>query len=184
MSLRRVLALSIVLGCAALVGQRLMAQQPPGVDINDAHEKVMKDAARKVAPSVVQILTQGGTDMVAVGPKGILFRKAMGPTTGVVVGADGYIVSSAFNFINNPTTILVGIPGHKEPYLAKRVATDKSRLLTLLKIDAKGLIVPEMVPQKELTVAQWSIALGRTLDLKRTGPPSMSIGIISALDRI
>ena len=30
----------------------------------------------------------------------------MGPTSGVIVGEDGYIISSAFNFIQNPNSIL------------------------------------------------------------------------------
>src|SRR3954452_8484177 len=103
---------------------------------NDAYEKVTQAAVKKVSPGVVKIETQGGTDIVKVGPKGAQFRKALGPTTGVVVSADGYVISSAFNFINNPTTILVEVPGEKKPFIAKKVATDTSRMLTLLKIDA------------------------------------------------
>src|SRR5919108_4697822 len=99
----------------------------PQDDLNDKLERAMKEAVKKVSPSVVQITTLGGTDMVVTSPKGPIFRKALGPTTGVVVGADGLIVSSAFNFINNPTNILVGVPGHKEPYIAQRIATDRSR---------------------------------------------------------
>ena len=74
---------------------------PAQEDLNDSLEKMTKDAARKAAPSVVQIETRGGADIVVAGPKGQVFRKALGPTTGVVVGADGYIISSAFNFLNN-----------------------------------------------------------------------------------
>src|SRR5438105_7543772 len=73
-------------------------------DLNDQLEKATKDAAKKIAPSVVQIVTLGGTDMVVTGAKGATFRKALGPTTGVIVGADGYVISSSFNFINSPTT--------------------------------------------------------------------------------
>ena len=107
MSLRHTTALLLVLAAAAPAA----AADTPG-DLNDMTEKAMKDAARKVAPSVVQILTQGGADQVVVGAKGLTFRKALGPTTGVIVGADGYVISSAFNFINNPTAILVlaGLP--------------------------------------------------------------------------
>ncbi|MBM4070005.1 MAG: PDZ domain-containing protein [Planctomycetes bacterium] len=158
---------------------RLSAQ-----DINDKVELAMKQAVAKAAPSVVQIVTQGGADMVVTGPKGPAFRKALGPTTGVIVGADGYVVSSAFNFINNPTVILVAVPGKAEPLVAKRVATDRARMVTLLKVEATGLPVPAFVPRKELRVGQWAIALGRTLDAKRASPPSVSVGIISALDRI
>src|SRR5580692_10067316 len=92
-------------------------------DLNDQLEKMTKDAAKKAGPSVVQIETRGGTDIVVAGPKGQTFRKALGPTTGVIVDANGYIISSAFNFLNNPTTILVQLPGKSEPIFATRVAT-------------------------------------------------------------
>jgi serine protease Do len=153
-------------------------------DLNDELEKATKDAVKKASPSVVQIVTQGGSDIVVVGLKGQEFRKGLGPTTGVVVDADGYIISSAFNFINNPTTILVSLPGKTEPVVAQRVATDRSRMLTLLKVDVKGLPVPAFVPRKEIAEGQWSIALGRTLDARPDGPPSVSVGVISALNRI
>ncbi len=172
--------LFLVLAAAALLAGPLAAQE----DLNDKIEKAMKDAVKKVAPSVVQITTLGGSDMVVTTPKGPVFRKGLGPTTGVVVGADGYVISSAFNFINNPTNILVGVPGQAEPYVARRVATDKARMVTLLKIDAKNLPVPAYVPKKDMQVGQWVLALGRTLDAKRDNPPSVSVGIISAIGRI
>lgn len=177
--MRGYLSLCLVIAAAA-TGQ---AGAQDG-DLNEQLEKSTKEAVRKVAPSVVQVITSGGTDMVVTTPKGPVFRKALGPTTGVIVSADGFVISSAFNFINNPTSILVVVPGHKEPYVARRVAVDRSRLLTLLKIDVKDLPVPAHVPAGELRVGQWSIALGRTLDTKRDGPPSVSLGVISALGRI
>jgi S1-C subfamily serine protease/predicted esterase len=153
-------------------------------DLNDLQEKAIKDAVKKVAPTVVQINTIGGTDRVVAGPRGVQIRKAIGPTTGVIVEADGFVISSAFNFINNPKTILIAVPGHKKAYPAKIVATDHSRMLTLLKIKATGLPVPEAAPKKSFAVGDWSVALGRTLDPNITDLPSMSIGVISATDRI
>jgi len=152
--------------------------------LNDKIEQAIKAAVNKVAPSVVQIITQGGAEQVVTNSSGQIFRKAMGPTTGVIVSEDGYIISSSFNFVNNPTGILVAVPGRTDPIVAKKVAEDTSRMVTLLKIDAKGLPVPVTAPQKDIVVGAWSIALGRTLDLRRDGPPSMSMGVISALGRI
>ncbi|MCS7046277.1 MAG: PDZ domain-containing protein [Gemmataceae bacterium] len=160
------------------------AQAAPAQEVNADLELATKAAVKKVAPSVVQIVTQGGIDLVVPSPKGPTFRKALGPTTGLILTADGYIISSAFNFINQPTTILVAVQGHPEAYVAKRVATDKSRLLTLLKIDAQGLPVPTFVPKADIRVGQWAIALGRALDTKRLAAPSVSVGIISATGRI
>jgi serine protease Do len=153
-------------------------------DVNDVLEKATKDAVKKVGPSVVQIVTQGGADIVVTTPKGPTFRKALGPTTGVVVSSDGYVISSLFNFLNDPTTILVSVPGSAEPFVAKRVANDRSRMLTLLKIEAKGLPTPEGSPKNGIHEGQFAIAMGRTLDAKRAGAPSISVGIVSAVGRI
>jgi serine protease Do len=153
-------------------------------NLNKLLQEAMKESAAKVAPSVVQIVTEGGADMVVITPKGPAFRKAMGPTTGVVVASNGYIISSAFNFINNPTGIFVSVPGMAEPVVAKKIATDRNRMVTLLKIDKTGLPVPAAVPVKDIREGQWSIALGRTLNTKREAPPSMSKGVISAVGRI
>lgn len=153
-------------------------------DLNEAYETAIKNAVRAVSPSVVQIVTQGGGDMVVTTPKGPAFRKALGPTTGVIVSEDGYIISSQFNFLNSPTTILVSLPGQDEPVVARRIANDKSRMLTLLKIDAKKLPVPTSAAEKGIVEGQTAIALGRTLDARRNSPPSVSVGIISAVGRI
>src|SRR5687767_11395175 len=55
-------------------------------------EAALRSAAERVADSVVQIRTIGGLDAVG----GTLLPD--GPTTGLVVSTDGFIVSSAFNF--------------------------------------------------------------------------------------
>src|SRR5713226_7061592 len=177
--LRRICFLIVL--SMGMLAQRLPAQE----DLNELAEKMMKEAAKSAGASVVQIETRGGADMVVAGPKGQVIRKALGPTTGVVVDADGYIISSAFNFLNNPPIILVRIAGQQgEPMVATRVATDKSRMLTLLKIDAKGLPMPAFVPKKEIKEGQWSIALGRALDGKMDKTPAICVGVVSALGRV
>ena len=34
-------------------------------------------------------------------------RKGVGPTSGLIISADGYVISSAFNFANKPSAIIV-----------------------------------------------------------------------------
>ena len=48
-------------------------------DLNDQLETMSRAAVARVAPTVVQIVTQGGLDMVVASPKGPMFRKAIGP---------------------------------------------------------------------------------------------------------
>jgi S1-C subfamily serine protease/dienelactone hydrolase len=156
-------------------------------DVNEATEKAMKAASAKVAPTVVKIETAGGAEVIPVGKKGAGgggIRKGVGPTTGLVVAADGYVITSSFNFAHKPTDIFVTIPGKPTRLVAKVVAHDQTRMLTLLKVDAKDLPVPTAFPKKDLEIGLWAIALGRTSDPDTDRPPSMSIGIVSAVNRI
>ena len=150
-------------------------------DVNEENEKAMKAAVAKAAPFIAKIETAGGAGAVGTGPGAV--RKGVGPTTGLVVGADGYIISSAFNFANKPTDIFVTVPG-KPRAVAKIVASDTSRMLTLLKIDQKDLPVPTPMPRNEIRVGMWTLALGRALDPEIAKSPSVSRGIVSAVERI
>jgi S1-C subfamily serine protease/poly(3-hydroxybutyrate) depolymerase len=155
-------------------------------DFDELQQKAVQEAVRRVAPCVVQIETSGGTEVMAAGPGGLI-RRGVGPTSGLVVDPDGYIISSAFNFANKPAAIRVAVPGHKERYVARVVATDQARMLTLLKIDPEGnakLPVPVPAPKKEVRIGHTAIAVGRTLTPSADEPPSVSVGIVSALERI
>ncbi|WP_439629531.1 PDZ domain-containing protein [Gemmata sp.] len=172
----------------AVVAAVLSAPGGRAADVNEATERAMKAASAKVAPAVVKIDTTGGAEVVGAGKKGPGgengIRKGTGPTTGLIVDADGFVVTSSFNFANKPTGITVTVPGRPQRFVATVVATDQTRMLTLLKIDAKGLPVPEAFPKAGIDIGQWSLALGRTSDPDAEHPPSMSVGIVSATNRI
>ncbi len=177
--------LPVALACLAAAALPAFAQEQANEPtLSDLMAQATRAAVARVAPSLVQIETSGGTDVITSGPRGeTKVRKGYGPTTGVVVAADGYVISSAFNFANKPSGIFVAVPGHKERYVAKVVATDQTRMVTLLKIEAMGLPVPAAAPKKDFKVGQTALAMGRTLDgIDR--PPSVGVGILSALERI
>jgi serine protease Do len=104
-----------------------------------------------------------------------------GPTTGLIVSSDGYLVSSAFNFIQKPTSILVTLHnGDRLP--AEIVSRDNSRMLVLLKVrPTEPLTVPAAAVENSMQVGQWVIAIGRTFDVE---VPNLSVGILSAKRRI
>ena len=156
----------------ALLTLAALAQNGP--DLAAAEEAAFRAAVARVAPSVVRIETVGGRDTA----DGRLV--GTGPTTGLVVSADGRIVTSSFNFLGDPAAILVRLPdGRRVP--AERVADDRSRMLTLLRVDATGLNVPEAADVDGVRVGDWAIAVGRTYD---ADVPNLSVGIVSAKDRI
>lgn len=164
----------LLLGCVshmALPPQRASAADP----ISVLEERAIRLAVERVAPSVVRIETVGGAEKVGK------MLVGTGPTTGLIVSADGYIVSSAFSFAQKPDSILVTLPsGNRQA--AKLVATDHSRLLVLLKVDVDEQLIPALpVPQNEVRVGQWAVAVGRVFEAQR---PNTSVGIVSAVGRI
>jgi len=144
-------------------------------DLELREQDAFRRAVERVAPSVVRIETIGGLERVS----GVLL--GTGPTSGVVVDSSGYIVSSAFAFANRPASILVRLAdGTRKP--AKLVATDHSRMLVLLKVEAdQPLPVPEIAPESEIRVGQWSLAVGRAF---APDQPNTTVGIVSARQRV
>jgi serine protease Do len=168
-------------------------------DLDDLFEKATQATLQAISPWVVKIETSGGTEIVRSGgpgaggtrpgqPGGTLMRRGTGPTTGVIVHPEGYVISSSFNFANNPTTIRVLLPGTKERKVARIIATDRVRMLTLLKLadlpPGTKLPVPVAIPKSEMRVGANALAIGRTLNAETDDLPSVAVGILSAVDRI
>ncbi|HEX5444780.1 MAG TPA: PDZ domain-containing protein [Pirellulales bacterium] len=168
------LLLTRILTVACLFGLLLVAAAADDA-LPLREEQAIQAAAAHVAPSIVSIETVGGlerVDQVLLGT---------GPTTGLIVSSDGYIITSSFSFAQKPASILVTLAdGARLP--AEQVATDHSRLLVLLKIDAgRSLPAPEAVEESEIRVGWWAIAMGRAFDIEQ---PNISVGIVSALERV
>lgn len=167
MVIRMILA-GIALSLGSLVGLAADGK------LESQEEQAFKQAAALVDPCLVRIETVGGLEQVGEMTLGT------GPTSGVIVSEDGFVISSSFNFLSKPASILVTL-ANGQRFPAKLVASDKLRLLTLLKVDATGLTPARAVARTEIRVGQWAIALGRTFDLTT---PSVSVGIVSAVNRI
>ena len=157
---------------ATLLGSAIA--QTSQEDLELAEEQAFKQAAALASPSIVRIDTVGGLDVVGQ------IQTSTAPTSGVILTEDGYVISSAFNFISKPASVLITLPdGKRLP--ARIIATDRLRMVTLLKVEATGLPVPKVVNKDTVEVGQWAVALGRTYD---SPLPSMSVGIVSAVNRI
>ncbi|MEX2187333.1 MAG: PDZ domain-containing protein [Pirellulales bacterium] len=172
---KRMQFLALSLAGVIATATAVVAQQVQSTSLASTEESAIRAAVARVADSVVQIRTIGGLEEVD--------RTLLpdGPTTGLVISPDGWIVSSALNFVQQPASILVTFAsGEQAP--AELVAKDHSRMLVLVKAQGvSGLAVPELVPADEIRVGQWAIAVGRTF---RADRPNISVGIVSALDRM
>jgi putative serine protease PepD len=130
----------------------------------------VRQVAEAVGPSVVTISADidGGSGV----------GEAVG--TGVVVDEAGEILTNA-HVVADATEIRVRLAGETEPIEAEVVATDVGNDLALLQVDADDLVPAEFAPDGDVKLGDDVVAIGFALDLD--GEPSVTQGIVSALDR-
>jgi putative serine protease PepD len=119
-----------------------------------------------VGPSVVTISSD------------VQLGRAVG--TGVIVSADGQILTNS-HVVDGATTIHVRLAGETEPIEATVLAADAGNDLALLHIDRSGLTPVTFAPTSEVALGDKVLAIGFALDLD--GDPTVTLGIVSALDR-
>ena len=173
---------------AVAVEQPATAEQQPAPKLSQEDHframaltsKAFRQATKSILPSLVTIESFGGVGAIQ-GRIGGIRKQGEGNTTGILVSKDGYILTSTFNFIQDPSIITV-ITSDGRRRLAKVMGRDDTRKLSLLKIEGVSeLPVPEIVDLKDITVGQWVVSLGVGYgDLS----PAVSMGIISAKNRI
>ncbi|MCL2305904.1 MAG: S1C family serine protease [Planctomycetaceae bacterium] len=146
------------------------------VHANDPLADAIRESVSRVAPRLVRIDTIGGYEKIA----GEFAND--GTTTGLLMDAQGHILTSSFNFIHEPSSILVRFHDGVRK-IAKVVATDSSRKLTLLKVEVpeKNLALIEPMSQPTLRIGQYVVAVGCALSIEE---PNISLGILSGENRI
>lgn len=145
------------------------------VDVEDQEEQAIRKAVDSVAASVIRFETIGGTSRV----DGAVVSN--GPSTGLVVSKDGYVISASFHFAHQPASIFARLPNGKRAS-AEIVGRDLSRKLVLIKIQSDfEFAVPVANNSDFVQVGETVIAVGRVIDAES---PSVSTGIVSAKNRI
>jgi Do/DeqQ family serine protease len=98
--------------------------------------------------------------------------------SGVVVSADGYVVTNNHVVGQNNAEVTVAI-GDRRELRAKIVGVDSWTDLALLKVDATSLPVVPWGDSSKLKVAEWVMAIGNPFSLNQT----VTLGVVSALGR-
>ncbi len=141
----------------------------------DALSDAIRAAAEKIGPRLVRIDTIGGYDKVG----DELANE--GATTGLLLDSQGYIVTSSFNFLHEPSSILVRFHDGTRK-VAKIVATDSNRRLTLLKVEGlEQSVEPPARSTEPVRIGQYVVAVGRAFSMEE---PNVSLGILSGENRI
>ncbi|MFP5377471.1 MAG: S1C family serine protease [Acidimicrobiia bacterium] len=131
----------------------------------------MAGVVAKAGPAVVSIHVD-----VARG-----FGTATGAGTGVVLTADGEVLTNA-HVVDGASTVRVTLAGESRARTADVVGSDPAADLALLRIPgAEALPTAELGSSADVAVGDDVVAIGNALALR--GGPTVTRGIVSALDR-
>lgn len=198
---------SLIGGVVALAGANYLSKQNSATNFTEKQESSFVNwlnnekftvpdginfvaAAGLVTPAVVHVkstvtVTQGqrGSDPFEeffgfrMPDRGQAPREGRSSGSGVIISADGYIVTNN-HVIENASRIDISLEDNTR-YSARVIGTDPTTDLALLKIEAEGLPYVKFGDSDQVKVGQWVLAVGNPFDLTST----VTAGIISAKAR-
>lgn len=175
--------ISILIVALAWAGVLRADDRPANAELRKGYllaPKAFRAAVNRVRPAMVTIEAFGGGAPVKKKGRSGGRKPGDAPTTGLIVSADGYVLTSTYNLITRPPIITV-IHADGSRHVAKLVGRDDTRRICLLKIDGvKDWPVAKYVAADSLRVGQWAVSAGLGLG----SDPVISAGIVSAKERI
>ena len=103
--------------------------------------------------------------------------KRVGAGSGVIISADGYIVTNN-HVVDGADELMVTLNDNKE-YSARIIGADATTDLALIKIDGKNLPAIQIANSDDVKIGEWVLAVGNPLGLNNT----VTAGIVSAKAR-
>ena len=105
-------------------------------------------------------------------------KRSLSLGSGVIISADGYVVTNNHVVGENVSEITVVLPD-KHEYKGKVIGVDPTTDIGLLKINVRGLPVVPWGDSSQLKVGEWVLAIGSPYQLNQT----VTAGIVSATGR-
>ncbi len=180
-------------GVVGLVGLSLLwggtpaiaaEKQTPSSVLSDLQSQI-RSTASKVTPAVVNIASTVVVRDPLFGDEGLPFglfaqpapRRQYGQGSGVIVSADGYIVTN--NHVVADAVDVEVLLADRRQFKGRVVATDPKTDVAVVKIEAGGLPTVSWGDSSHLTVGDFVLAIGNPLGLNQT----VTFGIVSAVGR-
>ncbi|HEX6946903.1 MAG TPA: trypsin-like peptidase domain-containing protein [Acidimicrobiia bacterium] len=150
---------------STIPGPSLSVPAPTGPPPTLGEDVTVADVAARVIPSTVFVESSG------------FLRSGSG--SGVVYREDGYIITNNHVVEGANSLAVVFADGARFP--ATLVGTDPLTDLAVLRVDRRDLTPIDLGSADDLSIGEPAIAIGNPLGLE--GGPTVSSGIVSALDR-
>ena len=179
------LALAAVAGLTFAPGARAEPTSPALRELNGAITQLVA----KVSPAVVQIRATGYAPVGDLGgPEGPVLARQHSVGSGVIVDADGYVVTNE-HVVRGAQRIQVVVPGiaatgkhagsRQRIFQAKVVGAQPSIDLALLKVDASGLPTLPLTSISKVEQGEIVFAVGSPQGLEST----VTMGVVSSAAR-
>jgi len=158
-------------------------------EITNSRKTAITQAIEKVSPAIAGINVTAIQEYVTspffddplwnmLFPDQIHRRKVKSLGSGVVISADGYVVTNA-HVVEAAEEIVVTLIGGKE-YKATLVGADNVSDVALLRIEGKSFPYAKMGSSEDVMIGEWVIALGNPFGLFSINyKPTATIGIVS-----
>ncbi|MEG2569985.1 MAG: trypsin-like peptidase domain-containing protein [Clostridia bacterium] len=152
------------------INEHLKIQPPPSVSGGaSANGRLsIKEVAKKVRTSVVGVISEGGADF-----------SSSGVGSGIIMSADGYIITN--NHVVEGMSKISVVTDAGKNYPAKVIGTDSRTDLAVLKITATGLPVAVFGNSDKLEQGDVAVAIGNPAGIQLQN--TVTSGIISAINR-
>ncbi len=184
------LTLASLSSCSAILGRSAQATDPtktpaaragvlPGAQptiVPVPGQATLRQVAGRVSPAVVQVTNQQQVRVEQF--RGPVLETA-GIGSGVIYDASGLVLTNE-HVVTGADVLIVALPDGRT-FQAQVVGTDVVTDLAVLRISGQSLPVAQLGTAANLAVGDWVLAIGNALAL--TGGPTVTQGIVSALDR-
>jgi len=160
--------------------------------INNSRQTAITQAIKNVSPAVVSITV---TEMVQGGRRvgfdhfynrffsAPIEREVSSMGSGFIISEDGMVVTNQHVAGTSALKVVISLPGGDQ-YEADVLGTDELADITLLKMQAdRSFPTVEFGNSDSVIVGEWSLAVGNPFGLFESAQPSVTVGVVSAINR-
>ncbi len=166
-------------------------------DIPTSRRNAITEAVKKVRPAVVSINVTKVKKYIQHSPFGndpffsryfpeiygdrIIEQPIQSLGSGFIISEDGYVVTN--NHVAGNAEEIIVVMSDGTQLTAKLVGSDHVADISLLKLDKKNLPFVKFGDSDNMLIGEWAIALGNPFGLFVNNSPTVTIGVISAVNR-
>lgn len=165
------------------------ADEPATETISQSRANAITNAVEKANPAIVSIVvTSQARNTLQDEYLRFFFgdqlpRENTSIGSGFIISEDGLVVTNQHVVGRNPTGITISTP-NGESFQAELIGSDELTDIALLRINSNHVFpFIELSNSDEIIVGEWVIAMGNPFGLFDDGNPTVTVGVVSAVNR-